>query len=168
MGIATGLAWTPLGVATLVVEATRVHDAARGFQLTGQLGGVMKESAEIAYSYVAANAARFGAAPQFFANASIHLHVPEGATPKDGPSAGITMASALLSLARARPWMRSQKPITRGSPRMHSSPNLQRAPPRRAAKVAAAASRATHRPAASTARSSTARRSSWSSRNSTA
>jgi ATP-dependent Lon protease len=106
VGIATGLAWTPLGGATLVVEATRVHEAARGFQLTGQLGGVMKESAEIAYSYVAANAARFGAAPQFFANASIHLHVPEGATPKDGPSAGITMASALLSLARARPIVR--------------------------------------------------------------
>jgi ATP-dependent Lon protease len=102
VGVAIGLAWTALGGATLVVEATRVHDASRGFKLTGQLGDVMKESAEIAYSYAAGNAVRLGVDERFFANASIHLHVPEGATPKDGPSAGITMASALLSLARGR------------------------------------------------------------------
>jgi ATP-dependent Lon protease len=102
VGVTTGLAWTALGGATLAVEATRVHDTARTFTLTGQLGDVMKESATIAYSYIAANAARFGADASFFDRASIHLHVPEGATPKDGPSAGITMASALLSLARNR------------------------------------------------------------------
>jgi ATP-dependent Lon protease len=102
VGVTTGLAWTALGGATLAVEATRVHDTARAFTLTGQLGDVMKESATIAYSYIAANAARFGADASFFDRASIHLHVPEGATPKDGPSAGITMASALLSLARNR------------------------------------------------------------------
>jgi ATP-dependent Lon protease len=72
-------------------------------KLTGQLGEVMKESAEIAYSYIAAHAARFGADPTYFDKAFIHLHVPAGATPKDGPSAGITMASALLSLARNQP-----------------------------------------------------------------
>jgi ATP-dependent Lon protease len=97
VGVVTGLAWTPLGGATLSVEATRIHGARRGFKLTGQLGEVMKESAEIAYSYIAANAN-----PEFFDQAFIHLHVPAGATPKDGPSAGITMASALLSLARNR------------------------------------------------------------------
>lgn len=100
IGVVTGLAWTPLGGATLSIEATRVHELARGFKLTGQLGGVMKESAEIAYSYVLSHAFDFGANPEFFDKAFIHLHVPAGATPKDGPSAGITMATALLSLAR--------------------------------------------------------------------
>ena len=100
VGIVTGLAWTPLGGATLDVEATRVHENTRGLKLTGQLGEVMKESAEIAYSYISAHAGEFGALPSFFERAFIHLHVPAGATPKDGPSAGITMATALLSLAR--------------------------------------------------------------------
>jgi ATP-dependent Lon protease len=77
-----------------------VHRRGAGFKVTGQLGEVMRESAEIAYSYVVGHAAEFGADPAFFADAFIHLHVPAGATPKDGPSAGITMASALLSLAR--------------------------------------------------------------------
>ena len=102
VGVVTGLAWTPLGGATLNVEATKIHDLSRGFKLTGQLGDVMKESAEIAYSYVAGNAEKLGVDPEFFAKAFIHLHVPAGATPKDGPSAGITMASALISLARGR------------------------------------------------------------------
>ncbi|HHJ13642.1 MAG TPA: endopeptidase La [Gammaproteobacteria bacterium] len=102
VGIITGLAWTALGGATLNVEATRVHQFSRGFKLTGQLGDVMRESAEIAYSHVLAHAERWGASPDFFENALIHLHVPAGATPKDGPSAGITMATALLSLARRR------------------------------------------------------------------
>jgi ATP-dependent Lon protease len=102
VGVVTGLAWTPLGGATLDVEATRVHEAGRGFKLTGQLGDVMKESAEIAYSYVAGHAREYSADSGFFDKAFIHLHVPAGATPKDGPSAGITMASALLSLARGR------------------------------------------------------------------
>ncbi|MGR8918081.1 MAG: endopeptidase La [Gammaproteobacteria bacterium] len=100
IGIVTGLAWTALGGATLDVEATLVHSKHRGFKLTGQLGEVMRESAEIAYSYVAANLERYDGDPEFFDEAFVHLHVPEGATPKDGPSAGITMATALLSLAR--------------------------------------------------------------------
>ncbi|MEB0075647.1 endopeptidase La [Pseudomonas sp. CCI3.2] len=99
-GVITGLAWTSMGGATLPIEATRIHTLNRGFKLTGQLGDVMKESAEIAYSYVSANLAQFGGDPRFFDEAFVHLHVPEGATPKDGPSAGVTMASALLSLAR--------------------------------------------------------------------
>ncbi len=102
VGVVTGLAWTAMGGATLSVEATRIHSYSRGFKLTGQLGDVMRESAEIAYSYVLANAGRWGAPADFFENALVHLHVPAGATPKDGPSAGITMASALLSLAKGR------------------------------------------------------------------
>ena len=100
VGVMTGLAWTAMGGDTLDVEATRVHTKSRGFKLTGKLGEVMKESAEIAYSYIVSHAETFGATPGFFNEAFIHLHVPEGATPKDGPSAGITMATALLSLAR--------------------------------------------------------------------
>ncbi|WP_428610321.1 endopeptidase La [Sedimenticola sp.] len=102
-GVVTGLAWTAMGGATLSIEAARTHSFTRGFKLTGQLGDVMRESAEIAYGYVVANAARLGADPEFFEKSFIHLHVPAGATPKDGPSAGITMASALLSLARNEP-----------------------------------------------------------------
>jgi ATP-dependent Lon protease len=100
VGIVTGLAWTPLGGATLNVEATRVHTKNRGFKLTGRLGEVMQESAAIAYSYVSSHLRDFNADPGFFDEAFVHLHVPEGATPKDGPSAGVTMATALLSLAR--------------------------------------------------------------------
>jgi ATP-dependent Lon protease len=102
-GVITGLAWTSLGGATLPIEATRIHTLNRGFKLTGQLGEVMKESAEIAYSYVSSHLKQYGGDPGFFDQAFVHLHVPEGATPKDGPSAGITMASALLSLARNQP-----------------------------------------------------------------
>ncbi|WP_300675224.1 endopeptidase La [Desulfoluna sp.] len=99
VGIVTGLAWTSMGGATLSVEATKIHELSKGFKLTGQLGDVMKESAEIAYSYVSSNAGAFGVAPTYFDSAFIHLHVPEGATPKDGPSAGVTMATVLISLA---------------------------------------------------------------------
>ena len=99
VGIVTGLAWTPLGGATLPIEATRVHSRDRGLKLTGQLGKVMNESAQIAHSYVTTNAERFGVADDWFMKNSLHLHVPEGATPKDGPSAGISMTSALLSRA---------------------------------------------------------------------
>jgi ATP-dependent Lon protease len=99
IGIVTGLAWTQLGGATLDIEAALIHSKNAGFKLTGQLGDVMRESAEIAHSYIAANLARFGGNEEFFDQAFVHLHVPEGATPKDGPSAGITMATALLSLA---------------------------------------------------------------------
>jgi ATP-dependent Lon protease len=100
IGVVTGLAWTALGGATLTIEATKVHTLNRGFKLTGKLGDVMKESAEIAYSYVSSHLKPFKGDPKFFDAAFVHLHVPEGATPKDGPSAGITMATALLSLAR--------------------------------------------------------------------
>jgi ATP-dependent Lon protease len=106
VGKITGLAWTPMGGATLTVEATRIHNFSRGLKLTGQLGEVMRESAEIAYSYIQANAGKFGVKAGYFENAFIHLHVPAGATPKDGPSAGITMATAILSLARGRRPMR--------------------------------------------------------------
>ncbi|KAA6185809.1 endopeptidase La [Thiohalocapsa marina] len=102
-GVITGLAWTAMGGATLSIEAVRTHEFNRGFKLTGQLGDVMKESAEIAYGYILSHAVHFGADPAFFEKGFIHLHVPAGATPKDGPSAGITMASALLSLALGKP-----------------------------------------------------------------
>jgi len=102
-GVVTGLAWTSMGGATLSIEAARTHSFNRGFKLTGQLGDVMKESAEIAYGYLVSHAAQFGADAAFFEKSFIHLHVPAGATPKDGPSAGITIASALLSLARDKP-----------------------------------------------------------------
>ncbi len=102
-GLVTGLAWTAMGGATLSIEAVRTHTFNRGFKLTGQLGEVMQESAEIAYGYILSHAEAFGADLGFFKRAFIHLHVPAGATPKDGPSAGITMASALLSLALDKP-----------------------------------------------------------------
>ncbi|RRS30684.1 MAG: Lon protease [Gammaproteobacteria bacterium (ex Lamellibrachia satsuma)] len=102
-GLVTGLAWTAMGGATLNIEAVRTHTFNRGFKLTGQLGDVMQESAEIAYGYILSHAEAFGADLGFFKRAFIHLHVPAGATPKDGPSAGITMASALLSLALDKP-----------------------------------------------------------------
>ena len=98
VGVVTGLAWTAMGGATLSVEASQVHSKQRGFKLTGQLGDVMKESAEIAYSYVASHLKDYGLSEERLDEAFLHIHVPEGATPKDGPSAGITMASALLSL----------------------------------------------------------------------
>ncbi len=99
-GVVTGLAWTALGGVTLNIEATRVHSKHRGFKLTGQLGEVMKESAEIAHSYIASHLKQYQGDLSFFDDSFVHVHVPEGATPKDGPSAGITMATALLSLAR--------------------------------------------------------------------
>ncbi|MDZ7825563.1 MAG: endopeptidase La [Gammaproteobacteria bacterium] len=101
-GIVTGLAWTAMGGATLPVEARCVHRSQRGFKLTGQLGDVMRESAEIAFDHVQGNAERLGVDPDWFDKAFVHLHVPAGATPKDGPSAGVTMATALVSLARDR------------------------------------------------------------------
>jgi ATP-dependent Lon protease len=99
VGVITGLAWTAMGGATLPIEATTVHSRDRGLRLTGQLGKVMNESAQIAHSYVTTNAEKFGIDSDWFLQNSLHLHVPEGATPKDGPSAGISMTSALLSLA---------------------------------------------------------------------
>jgi ATP-dependent Lon protease len=100
-GMATGLAWTQLGGAVLMIEAV-ANPGKEGFKLTGKLGEVMQESANIAYSYVRHIAAEHGVAPDFWEKNLVHLHVPAGATPKDGPSAGITLASALLSLATGR------------------------------------------------------------------
>ncbi len=102
LGVVTGLAWTPMGGATLSIESSCSHNYTRGFKLTGQLGDVMKESAEIAYSYIVSQSELFDVDKNFFKKAFIHLHVPAGATPKDGPSAGITMASSLLSLAKGQ------------------------------------------------------------------
>ncbi|MFO8047182.1 MAG: endopeptidase La [Halomonas sp.] len=99
-GVVTGLAWTSMGGATLPIEAGKVHSLTRGFKLTGKLGEVMQESANIAYSYVLGHLGEYGADADFFDSAFVHLHVPEGATPKDGPSAGVTMTTALLSLAK--------------------------------------------------------------------
>ncbi len=98
IGVITGLAWTVLGGVTLAVEAAAVERDGGGFKQTGQLGDVMRESSEIAYSFLLSNAKGYGIKDTFFQDHFVHLHVPEGATPKDGPSAGVTMASALLSL----------------------------------------------------------------------
>ena len=102
-GVVTGLAWTSLGGATLQIEATAVLSRSKGFKQTGQLGAVMVESAEIAYSYVMAHLEHYGAKPDFFDERFVHIHVPAGATPKDGPSAGVTMATALLSMILRKP-----------------------------------------------------------------
>jgi ATP-dependent Lon protease len=100
-GTAIGLAWTAFGGETLLIEAVS-NPGKEGFKLTGQLGEVMQESAGIAGTWVRHVAARFKVPLEFFEKNQIHVHIPAGATPKDGPSAGITMASALLSLARGK------------------------------------------------------------------
>ncbi len=102
-GLVRGLAWTSMGGATLYIEATAIRSKSMGFKQTGQLGAVMKESTEIAYSFISSRVKEFGIDESFFEGHFIHLHVPAGATPKDGPSAGITMATALYSLARNKP-----------------------------------------------------------------
>ena len=101
-GVATGLAVTGVGGDVLYVEATAM-DGPEGLTLTGQLGDVMKESAEIALSYVRSHAAELGVDPAAFRGKRFHLHVPAGAVPKDGPSAGVTMTTALVSLLTDRP-----------------------------------------------------------------
>lgn len=101
-GVATGLAWTPVGGDVLFVEAARMPGG-KGFQYTGQLGDVMAESARTALSYIRSKAEDFGLDAKFFETNDIHIHVPAGAVPKDGPSAGVTMAAALASLITGRP-----------------------------------------------------------------
>ncbi len=96
-GVATGLAWTSVGGEILFIEVTRMFGTGK-LQLTGQLGEVMKESAHAALSYVRTNAARFGIPEDFLEKSDVHIHIPAGAMPKDGPSAGITMFTALVSL----------------------------------------------------------------------
>jgi ATP-dependent Lon protease len=96
-GVATGLAWTSVGGEILFIEATKMFGTGK-LQLTGQLGDVMKESAHAALSYVRTNAPRFGLSKDFLEKSDVHIHIPAGAMPKDGPSAGITMFTALVSL----------------------------------------------------------------------
>ena len=96
-GVATGLAWTSVGGEILFIEATRMYGAGK-MQLTGQLGDVMKESAQAALSFVRSNASRFGIAKDFLEKSDLHIHIPAGGMPKDGPSAGVTMFTALISL----------------------------------------------------------------------
>ncbi|HSW73834.1 MAG TPA: endopeptidase La [Candidatus Limnocylindria bacterium] len=102
LGLATGLAWTEVGGDVLEIEASAL--AGKGnLTLTGQLGEVMQESAQAALSYIRARAKELGLAPSFYTTKDIHVHIPEGATPKDGPSAGITMCSALISVLTKNP-----------------------------------------------------------------
>ena len=101
-GVATALAWTPTGGDILFIEATKMPGS-KGFTLTGQLGDVMKESAQAALSYVRSKAGELGINGDFFEKTDIHLHVPAGSIPKDGPSAGVTMATALASLLLDKP-----------------------------------------------------------------
>jgi len=100
-GVIPGLAWTPYGGDILFIEATRMPGA-KGFQVTGSVGSVMQESAQAAMSYVRSHAEQLGLEPNFFDKSDFHLHVPAGAQPKDGPSAGVTIATALISLISGR------------------------------------------------------------------
>jgi ATP-dependent Lon protease len=101
-GVAVGLAWTPVGGDVLFVEAGRMPGGSKGLIMTGQLGPVMQESVQAALTWVRGNAVAYGIDPELFKNFDIHIHVPAGAIPKDGPSAGITMATALLSMLSER------------------------------------------------------------------
>jgi ATP-dependent Lon protease len=101
-GVATGLAWTPFGGDILFIEATSMPGRGQ-LNLTGQLGDVMKESAQAAVSYVRSNADAFKVDPERFAKEDLHIHIPAGAIPKDGPSAGVTLFTALVSLLTGRP-----------------------------------------------------------------
>jgi ATP-dependent Lon protease len=101
-GVATALAYTPTGGDILFIEATRMPGA-KGFQLTGSLGEVMQESARAALSFIRSRAEQLGLDPDFFEKSDIHLHVPAGAQPKDGPSAGVAMATSIFSLISKRP-----------------------------------------------------------------
>ncbi len=101
-GVATGLAWTPTGGDIIFVEATMMQGRNNRLILTGMLGDVMRESAQTALSYIRSNATRLGIDPVIFEDKDIHIHVPAGAIPKDGPSAGVTMATALASLVTGR------------------------------------------------------------------
>ncbi|MBW2223363.1 MAG: endopeptidase La, partial [Deltaproteobacteria bacterium] len=96
-GVATGLAWTSVGGEILFIECTKMHGTGK-LQLTGQLGDVMKESAQTAMSYVRTRAKAFGIAEDFLEKADVHIHIPAGGMPKDGPSAGVTMMTAIVSL----------------------------------------------------------------------
>ena len=102
-GVVTGLAWTAMGGATLEIEAIAIEDDKGGLSLTGQLGDVMKESAQLTRSYIQSRADDFGIEADWFDRHRLHIHFPAGATPKDGPSAGISIATAMISLAKGKP-----------------------------------------------------------------
>jgi ATP-dependent Lon protease len=102
-GVATGLAWTPTGGDIIFIEATKMRGKGNPPLLTGQLGDVMKESAQAAWSYIRSKAQDFNISDEIFEKQDVHIHVPQGAIPKDGPSAGITMLVALVSLLTDRP-----------------------------------------------------------------
>jgi ATP-dependent Lon protease len=106
-GVAVGLAWTPTGGDVLFIEANKMKGKG-GFTMTGQIGQVMQESMQAALTWVRSNAEQLGITPEFFSNHDLHIHVPAGAIPKDGPSAGITMVTALVSLLTDR----SVRPLT--------------------------------------------------------
>jgi len=101
-GVVTGLVWTPVGGDVVFIEASQMAGG-RGLQLTGQLGDVMKESAQAALSYVRSHAKDLHIKPDFYGKTDLHIHVPAGGVPKDGPSAGVTMTSAIASLLSGRP-----------------------------------------------------------------
>jgi ATP-dependent Lon protease len=101
-GVAVGLAWTPMGGEIMFIESTKMGGK-KGLTITGHLGEVMKESAQAALSYVRSRAERLGIPPDFFETVDLHIHVPAGAVPKDGPSAGVTIATSLASLLTGRP-----------------------------------------------------------------
>jgi ATP-dependent Lon protease len=101
-GVATGLAWTSAGGELLFVESARMPGG-KGLTITGQLGDVMRESAQAALSYIRSQAGKLGVDADFFEKSDIHIHVPAGSIPKDGPSAGITIATALASLLTGCP-----------------------------------------------------------------
>jgi ATP-dependent Lon protease len=103
VGVCMGLAWTALGGATLYIESIKVAAEKTAMKLTGQAGDVMKESAEIAWSYLHSAIHKYAPSYTFFEKSQVHIHIPEGATPKDGPSAGITMVTSLLSLLMDTP-----------------------------------------------------------------
>ena len=114
-GVAVGLAWTPVGGDVLFIEAGRMPGGNKGLIMTGQLGPVMQESVQAALTWVRANAVRHAIDPELFKTSDIHIHVPAGAIPKDGPSAGITMAAALVSMLtdrRIRPQLAMTGEIT--------------------------------------------------------
>ncbi|MCA1960465.1 MAG: endopeptidase La, partial [Desulfomonile sp.] len=105
IGIATGLAWTEFGGELLIVEVATMPGAGK-LIVTGKLGEVMQESAQAAMSYVRSRALSLGLKPDFYDKTDFHIHVPEGATPKDGPSAGITMTTAIVSALTRKPFPR--------------------------------------------------------------